>query len=39
MLIDNENKNYKAKEWIAKYMETGKLDLELVEDLNEEEDN
>lgn len=27
MLIDNENKNYKVHEWIAKYTETGKLDI------------
>lgn len=27
MLIDNENKNYKVHEWIAKYTETGRLDL------------
>lgn len=27
MLIDNENKNYKVHEWIAKYTETGQLDI------------
>ncbi|MEA1873714.1 MAG: hypothetical protein U9N51_04695 [Bacteroidota bacterium] len=27
MLIDNENKNYKVHEWIAKYTETGKFDI------------
>jgi ERCC4-related helicase len=27
MLIDNENKNYKVHEWIAKYTETGRLDI------------
>lgn len=37
MQIDNESKNY--KEWVAKYMGNGKLDLELLEDLNEEEDD
>jgi ERCC4-related helicase len=27
MLIDNENKNYKVHEWIAKYTENGKFDI------------
>jgi len=27
MLIDNENKNYKVHEWIAKYTEEGKMDI------------
>ncbi len=27
MLIDNENKNYKVHEWIAKYTENGSLDI------------
>jgi ERCC4-related helicase len=27
MILDNENNNYKVHEWIAKYTETGKLDV------------
>ena len=27
MLVDNENKNLKVHEWIAKYTENGNLDV------------